>query len=180
MRRRKFLTRVGGAAATWPLMARGQGTHRVGVFLYLKEQDSEGIAYVAAFEKQLRALGWVPGQNLQVDYRWTGCCGWLTRWSIAANHLDHSYRLCSSYRSCRRRIRQQSVEAWAKCDGIYRVRLRHRWQVAGVAKTSCAFSDPGCCSPRSGESFGRRFVRRYPSPSTISTSRGCADKFAGC
>jgi putative ABC transport system substrate-binding protein len=72
MRRRKFLTLVGGAAATWPLMARGQGTHRVGVFLYLKEQDSEGIAYVAAFEKQLRALGWVPGQNLQVDYRWTG------------------------------------------------------------------------------------------------------------
>jgi putative ABC transport system substrate-binding protein len=56
-------------------MARGQqlqGTHRVGVFLYLKEQDSEGVAYVAAFEKQLRALGWIPGGNLQLHYRWTG------------------------------------------------------------------------------------------------------------
>ena len=51
MRRREVITHIGCTAAMWPLMARGQqlqGTHRVGVFLYLKEQDSEGVAYVAA------------------------------------------------------------------------------------------------------------------------------------
>ena len=75
MRRREFIGLGVGAAATWPLLAHAQQTpsaRRVGVFLYLKEQDSEGVAYVAAFEKQLRALGWIPGGNLQLDYRWTG------------------------------------------------------------------------------------------------------------
>ena len=76
MRRRDFITLIGGGlAVAWPRLAHAQqarSTRRVGVFLYLKEQDSEGVAYVAAFEKQLRALGWIPGGNLQLDYRWTG------------------------------------------------------------------------------------------------------------
>ena len=75
MRRREVIGLGIGATATWPFLAHAQqapSTRRVGVFLYLKEQDSEGVAYVSAFEKQLRALGWIPGGNLQLDYRWTG------------------------------------------------------------------------------------------------------------
>jgi hypothetical protein len=47
-------------------------TRHVGAFLYLKEKDSEAQTYAAAFEKELAALGWVVGGNLQIDYRWTG------------------------------------------------------------------------------------------------------------
>ena len=76
MRRRDFITLIGGGlAVAWPRLADAQqarSTRRVGAFLYFKEQDFEGVAYVAAFEKQLRALGSIPGGNLQLDYRWTG------------------------------------------------------------------------------------------------------------
>lgn len=75
MRRREFIALLGGAATAWPAAARAQaakGRRRMGAFSYLKEQDSESKAYVAAFEKQLRTLGWTAGENLQIDYRWTG------------------------------------------------------------------------------------------------------------
>src|SRR5262245_9643558 len=72
MRRREFLGGI-AAAAVAPLAARAQAPRkRVGAFLYLNAQDSESRDYVAAFEKQLAALGWIVGGNLQVDYRWTG------------------------------------------------------------------------------------------------------------
>jgi hypothetical protein len=66
MRRREFIIFI-SATAAWSVSAhaqQSQGTHRVGVFLYLNEQDSESIAYVAALEDRLRALGWIPGGNL--------------------------------------------------------------------------------------------------------------------
>ena len=80
IRRREFITLFAGAAAAWPLAALGQqpaaqqskSQPRVGVFLYLNEQDPESKAYVSAFEKQLRSLGWMPGTNLEIHYRWTG------------------------------------------------------------------------------------------------------------
>jgi putative tryptophan/tyrosine transport system substrate-binding protein len=75
MRRREFITLFGGAAAGWPLAARaqqGERMRRVGVLLYLNEQDVESKTYLAAFIKQLSELGWRAGGNLQVDYRWTG------------------------------------------------------------------------------------------------------------
>jgi ABC-type uncharacterized transport system substrate-binding protein len=75
MRRREFIASFGAATAAWPLgvhAQQSQASHRVGVLLYLKERDTEGVAYVAAFEKQLRALGWTPAGNVQLEYRWTG------------------------------------------------------------------------------------------------------------
>ena len=74
MRRRNFLAFLGGTAA-WPLVARAQqptGMRRIGVLLYLNEQDVESKTYLAAFVKQLSELGWRAGGNLQIDYRWTG------------------------------------------------------------------------------------------------------------
>ena len=74
MRRRDFIALLGGAAA-WPLVARAQqptGMRRIGVLLYLNEQDVESKTYLAAFVKQLSELGWRAGGNLQIDYRWTG------------------------------------------------------------------------------------------------------------
>ena len=74
MKRREFIALLGGAAA-WPLVARAQqptGMRRIGVLLYLNEQDVELKTYLAAFVKQLSELGWRAGGNLQIDYRWTG------------------------------------------------------------------------------------------------------------
>ena len=74
LKRREFIAVVGGAAA-WPIAAQAQqpaGMRRIGVLLYLNEQDVESKTYLAAFVKQLSELGWRAGGNLQIDYRWTG------------------------------------------------------------------------------------------------------------
>lgn len=82
MRRREFLGFVGSAAVAWPLAAQAQQAtpmQRVGVFLYFKEEDLILNAYFAAFQKQLLALGWSVGKNLQIDYKWTGDTADLVR-----------------------------------------------------------------------------------------------------
>jgi putative ABC transport system substrate-binding protein len=76
MRRREFLTLVGGAAAAWPLPVGAQSNDRVrriGVLIN-EATASQRLAtqsYLAAFEQVLRALGWKVGQNLQIEYRWS-------------------------------------------------------------------------------------------------------------
>ena len=74
MKRREFITLLGGAAAAWPLVARAQQAdrvRRVGVFMDLAEEDREGQARVAAFRDGMRSLGWIEGRNVTYDYRWT-------------------------------------------------------------------------------------------------------------
>jgi putative tryptophan/tyrosine transport system substrate-binding protein len=74
MKRREFITLLGGAAAAWPVVARAQqpnGPRRVGVFMDLAEQDAEGQTRVGAFRKGLQDLGWTEGRNVKFDYRWT-------------------------------------------------------------------------------------------------------------
>jgi putative tryptophan/tyrosine transport system substrate-binding protein len=73
MRRREFMTLLGGAATTWPLAARAQqpaGIRRVGVLMNLSENDLEAQRLVTAFREGLAQLGWVDGRNLRMDYRW--------------------------------------------------------------------------------------------------------------
>jgi putative tryptophan/tyrosine transport system substrate-binding protein len=72
VRRREFITLLGGAAA-WPFAAGAQQrerVRRVGVLVNLAEGDSEGQARVAAFREALGKLGWTEGRELQIDYRW--------------------------------------------------------------------------------------------------------------
>jgi putative ABC transport system substrate-binding protein len=73
MNRREFITLVGGAAVLWPLVALGQQPERmrrIGVLMVRTENDREGQSYAAAFRGGLAALGWVPGQNVEIEYRW--------------------------------------------------------------------------------------------------------------
>ena len=75
MRRRRFITLVGGAAATWPLVARAQHAdrmRRVSVLLGVAEKDPEAINRVKAFRLGMRDLGWIEGRNVQIDYRFAG------------------------------------------------------------------------------------------------------------
>src|SRR5438094_2500424 len=73
MKRREFITLLGGAAVAWPLAARAQQADRVrriGVLMYLAADDAEGQARLAAFAQALGQLGWSDGRNLRIDTRW--------------------------------------------------------------------------------------------------------------
>jgi putative ABC transport system substrate-binding protein len=76
MRRREFITLLGGAAAAsaWPHATRAQQPERmrrIGVLMNLAADDTEGQARIAAFVQELRQLGWVDGRNVRIDYRWS-------------------------------------------------------------------------------------------------------------
>src|SRR5262245_32297708 len=75
LRRRRFLTLLGGAAAAWPLAARAQQgarMRRIGVLMAFTADDPESQVRLAAFAQGLQQLGWTVGQNVRVDYRWGG------------------------------------------------------------------------------------------------------------
>ncbi len=71
MRRREFITLLGGTAASWPLVARAQETAMpVVAFVTPSERDSFPPHYVAAFRKGLSDTGYIEGQNVSVEYHW--------------------------------------------------------------------------------------------------------------
>jgi len=74
MKRREFITLLGGAAAAWPLAASAQQTERVrriGVLTAATpEDDPDGRARLSAFLQVLQQLGWTDGSNVRLDYRW--------------------------------------------------------------------------------------------------------------
>ena len=73
MRRRHFIVLLGGAAAAWPLIARGQETgrtRRIGVLMGYAENDPEAHIRLSAFKQILLALGWNEGRNLRIALRW--------------------------------------------------------------------------------------------------------------
>jgi putative tryptophan/tyrosine transport system substrate-binding protein len=73
LRRRQFITLLGGAAVAWPLAARAQQAdrmRRVGVIQTLAGDDPEERVRIAAFLRGLQELGWRDGRNVQIEYRW--------------------------------------------------------------------------------------------------------------
>jgi len=74
MRRREFVTLVGGAAAAWPLAARaqqGERVRRIAVLHTGAAEDPHGRARNAAFLQALQQLGWIDGRNVRIDVRWS-------------------------------------------------------------------------------------------------------------
>src|SRR5262245_59744011 len=75
MRRREFITLLGGAAAAWPLAVRaqqGERMRRIGVLMSLDENDPEWKPRLSAFTRALADLGWTEGRNLRMDLLWYG------------------------------------------------------------------------------------------------------------
>jgi putative tryptophan/tyrosine transport system substrate-binding protein len=73
VKRREFITLLGGAAAAWPLAARAQQPERVpriGVLMASAADDPENQARMAAFLQGLAQLGWTDGRNVRIDTRW--------------------------------------------------------------------------------------------------------------
>jgi putative ABC transport system substrate-binding protein len=72
MRRREFITLLGGVAASWPLAARAQqGVRRIAVLASQTEDDPATRADLAALREGLAKLGWIEGRNLRIDLRFT-------------------------------------------------------------------------------------------------------------
>ncbi len=75
MKRRDFITLLGGAAAAWPLVAparQAERMRRIGVLMGYPEGDPQAQANVTALLRGLQDLGWIEGRNVQIDYRWAG------------------------------------------------------------------------------------------------------------
>jgi len=73
MNRRKFIALVGGAAAAWPVSARGQGdrVRLVGVLMNTGADNSEAQARLTAFVLGLQTAGWSVGRNVRIETRWS-------------------------------------------------------------------------------------------------------------
>src|SRR6516165_2402229 len=74
MRRREFISMLGGAVAAWPLVAHAQQPdqmRRIGVMIALPEGDPELKKWLAAFRQALERLGWSQSRNIHLDYRFT-------------------------------------------------------------------------------------------------------------
>jgi putative ABC transport system substrate-binding protein len=74
MKRREFITLLGGAAAAWPLVARAQQdgrVRRVAILVPYPPTDAEFQRYIQAFRDELAKLGWRNDRNIQFDVRWT-------------------------------------------------------------------------------------------------------------
>ena len=76
MRRRDFITLLGGAAVVWPVAARAQQSGRVrrlGMLMAVREDDPQAQARAGQHSvKSLADLGWTEGRNLKIEWRWTG------------------------------------------------------------------------------------------------------------
>ena len=85
MRRREFISLLGGTALAWPLAAHAQQMRRIGVLISYSENNPEAQAYVAAFRDGLQKYGWQEGRNVQIDYRWAA--GDIDRFKSSAAEL---------------------------------------------------------------------------------------------
>ena len=105
MKRREFITLLGGAAAAWPLAARaqqGERVRRIGVLMGIAN-DSEGQQRMAVFRKTLESLGWSEGSNIQLDYRWAPRDAMQAR--VRRQRADIGRRNLARKKSDRRRAR---------------------------------------------------------------------------
>ena len=119
MRRREFITLLGGAAAAWPLATRAQQAERLGrisVLMDGDESDATLQAFIIALGAGLQKLGWIEGQNVRIESRWAaGDFSRIRKYAAefiavpADVVLTGNTRLC---RNCSGRRRQFPLCSW--------------------------------------------------------------------
>ena len=71
LRRRQFITLLGGSAAAWPLAMRAEQAGRLPTIGFLGSNASGWGPWAAAFAGRLRELGWIEGRTVAIEYRWS-------------------------------------------------------------------------------------------------------------
>jgi putative ABC transport system substrate-binding protein len=128
IRRREFISLLGGAAAAWPMAVRAQisSAPRVGILMNLVATETRAETYITAFVQELRQLGRIEGQNLRLDIRWSGGDAQLARiyaaqliglmpdaiLAVSTTNLRAIQEQPARYRSCSRR----SLTLWRKAS----------------------------------------------------------------
>jgi putative tryptophan/tyrosine transport system substrate-binding protein len=110
MKRREFITLLGGAAVAWPLAARAQQgrMRRIGVLMLYPENDPQGQLRATSFQQGLEKFGWSVGRNVQIDFQWgLGDPDWVR--SAAAQLLRRAPDLILANGDSATRIVQQST-----------------------------------------------------------------------
>ena len=93
LKRREFITLLGGAAAAWPLAARAQQpdqVRRIGVLMSVPENDPEAQAWLGTFSEGLQQLGWTAGRNIRLDYRWAAPLSRDNEWARNSSRCSQS------------------------------------------------------------------------------------------
>jgi putative tryptophan/tyrosine transport system substrate-binding protein len=86
VRRRDFVTLLGGTAAAWPLSTRAQQSAKPSIVGYLSpDSASTQSQWTAAFVRRLHELGWIEGRTVEIEYRWAE--GHAERLSAFADEL---------------------------------------------------------------------------------------------
>ena len=165
MRRREFISLLGGAAA-WPLVAReqqGERVRRIGVLMSTAADDPEGRARIAAFLDGLQQLGWTDGRNAQIDIRWPKGESEARKYAadLAALAPDVSWLLASMWGRCNRQPKPyRSYSCWSRTRSA---------AVSSRAYRGWAATPPGSCPTGAGAAgtsppVGRRGNRGWVSP----------------
>ena len=201
MKRREFLSYVGGAAVAWPLGATAQQPaqiRRVGVLVTLTDDDLEGKARLTAFRQALQQLGWTDGRNLQLDVRWSA--GDVER--IRKNATDLAALapdvIVASGNSTFGPLLQATrtvpvvfvtaadpvgagyVDSLARPSGNatgFLARLQHQREMVGASQGDCSRACASGGHPQSLDTCCNRTVCRNPGRGAFARSRGeCAQR----
>jgi putative ABC transport system substrate-binding protein len=84
MKRRDFITLLGGTAVAWPLAARAQQPKRVGILATVQESDPSGQGWLSAFQRRLAEFGWIEDQTVRFNR--------LCFPKITSGHIDGAAR----------------------------------------------------------------------------------------
>jgi putative ABC transport system substrate-binding protein len=111
MRRRKFITLIGGAVASWPLAARAQEagrTYRLGVLFPAPREEETAIA---AFSDELRRRGFIEDQNLAIEYR-----AWAPHLDLISDYMTELLKNAQRSRQRKQSQSSQSQTIWSARD----------------------------------------------------------------
>ena len=198
MKRREFITLLGGAAAAWPLAARAQQPERmrrIGVLMAAAADDPECQARIAAFLQGLQQLGWTDRpQRADRHPLGRGQCrpkfadtrrNWsrsrrTSSWPLAARLWRRCCRRPAPCRSCsrsrrrsgRRRLRRQPGAAGRQRHRVHAVRIQPEREMAGAAQGDRAGRDASGGPSGSRHSRRDRPVRRHPGRGAVARGGG--------
>ena len=167
MRRRNFITLLGGAAATWSLVAHAEQSERVrriGVLMPSGAGNREYQLWVGAFLQEMSQLGWNIGRNVRIETRWAATNADIRKNAVElvalAAGMSFSLMAATQWGSCCRQHTpfrsysrlwliqspQASSTAWRGRAAMLPVSCfskQHRWKMAGVAEANRARGDAG-------------------------------------